>query len=133
MAVTAIDIVEVIVQRLRAANLSISGNIYRNQRPINSEQEDIVVNSLPVNNSSLQQAVANVNIHPAIKSFKVNDVINSTFDAARLNVVVKQVKAVLSDVWGADHNYDIQQEGLIQDEGFYNIRINFYSENFKIE
>jgi hypothetical protein len=134
MAVTTLDIVDILYHRLRDAGLGLTGAIYKNNdRPANSEKEDIVINSLPVNNSSLQQAVANVNIHPVLEARNVNNVVSYSFNWTRLNQLVKTVKPVLeqakTDMWTAGYHYEIQQDGLIPDENFYNIRINFYSLN----
>jgi hypothetical protein len=42
---------------------AISGDVYKFQRPVNSDKEDVVVNPITIDNEMVQSGVANVNIH----------------------------------------------------------------------
>jgi hypothetical protein len=134
---TTFDIENILYQYLKASALAteITGGIYKRQKPVNSANEDIVINCLPVNNLQLQRAVANVNIHVPNKPVFVNGVNDTSHpDHSRLQELAGIAEPILQDhSVGQDYGFSIQQQQLIQDEGsdfhYINFRIDFYSLN----
>ena len=130
------DLVSIIYLALKtnAITSAITGNVYKNQRPLNSDKIDIVVGSLPVNAEQIQQAVLNVNIHVPNLKLSINGAQDNTQpDLVKLNAVTKLVTIELKDKVGGDYWFDIQQQTLFASESanehYSNIRVNFYSEN----
>lgn len=133
---TTLDIVDILYQHLKNSSLASEidgGGIYKHRKPANSEKECIVINSLPINNEQLQNAVANINIHVPNKKQKVNNVQDSSLpDHARLKELTGIAVEELEH-WAEEYNFSVQQQVLIQDEetlNFYiNVRLDFYSIN----
>jgi len=131
---TTLEQVDILWQRLTDSPVkaALNGGIYKHIRPVNSSKEDVVINSLPNVNGDLQQSVCNINIFVPNKAQNLNGVQdNSQPDSARLKVLADLAIAALTDQWGEDYNFDIQQSVLIRDDispsWYYNIRLNFYS------
>lgn len=132
MAVTGLDVVDILWMRLKTSGIDITGGIYKGRRPAGSVKEDIVINALPITNTAIQFAIANVNIHPAGEAYTVQGITNSSFNWTRLNAIVKAVKQALDmedELWTDGYNFNVQQDGLIPDENYYNIRLEFFNEN----
>jgi hypothetical protein len=132
--ITTLDIVDIGWDRLHGGILSqtITGGVYKHERPINSDKEDVVINSLPINNSQMQSGVFNVNIH--VPNLVLN--INGNIDTTQPNHErIKQLTALaiveLTDVWLNDYNFDVQQQNVIQDtnDTYSNIRLDFFNIN----
>ena len=133
---TTLDLVDILWTCLSGSPVkaAISGGVYKHMRPVNSAQEDVVINSLPLVNLDLSQAVCNVNVFVPSKIQNLNGVQdNSQPDSARLKTLATLITDTLADQWGEEYNFDVQQSVLIRDETtgswYYNIRLNFYSIN----
>jgi hypothetical protein len=133
---TSLDMVDVLFQVLWNSSLrnNISGSIYKYKRPASSTKEDVVINSLPVNNLQLQTAVLNVNIHvPNVVATLNGSQDNSIPNTKRLKAIVDEAIPMLKDRWAQDYNFDIQQQNLFEDDNgtshYINIRIDFYNIN----
>src|SRR5690606_9469894 len=113
----------------------ISGGIYKYQRPMNSDKEDIVINSLPMNNEVIQEGVLNINIYVPNISIEQNGVIdNSMPDTARLKTLCEIATQNLKEVWSDDgeYHFELQQENLYQDDNnqhYINLRVMFRNIN----
>lgn len=131
---TTLDVVDAIFNALKGSTLEnvISGSIYKHRRVLNSKKEDVVINSLPINNEQLQQCVANVNIHVPDVTFKVDGNVEYQPDHTRLLELAAEAVQSL-EAWESDYHFDVQQQSIIQEESakehFINIRLNFYSIN----
>jgi hypothetical protein len=132
---TTFDMVDIVWQRLNGSQLKteISGGVYK-KRPTGSQVEDVVINCLPVNNEDLQQAVLNVNIHVPNITIQANGVQDSSQpNTERLQELAALAIETLSDVWVGDCNYDVQQQGMIEDpeagDHYVNIRLEFFNIN----
>jgi len=135
--ITTLDIVDVLWAAINGSALksAISGGIYKGARPVNSSKEDIVINCLPVPNTQLQTAIANVNIHVPNVVQNLNGIQDDTQpNYARLKALATMAVGVLQDKWQAGYHYDVQQQVMIQDEQakshYINIRVEFYNLNF---
>ena len=129
---TTLDVVDILYNRLLVGGIvSVSGGIYKQTRPIGSTVEDVVVNSLPITNTQLQQCIANVNVFVPDKKVTVNGIGDNMADTARLNTLAKIIINLLDDVWTDDYHFWVQQQTLLNDEEskqhYLNIRIEFYS------
>jgi hypothetical protein len=133
--INTLDIIDVLWARANTSNLkpSLSGGIYKNRRPASSDKEDLVINSLPVNNEQLQVAVANVNIHVPDITVNVNNIQDRQPNHERLKILTGLAIPIFTDQWVGDYHYDVQQQTIIQDEEanshYINIRIEFFNIN----
>ncbi|MBT0534098.1 hypothetical protein J5300_07370 [Riemerella anatipestifer] len=111
---------------LRAkVNEFINGQIYKDNRPVNSNKEDIVINSLTMTNQMLQNGVFNINCYVPKKSVTVSGITQLHKDNKRLKEIADKVYAVLNDVWENDYNLDVEthQDFEEQNENYYNFRV----------
>ncbi|MDR7750140.1 hypothetical protein RIU07_05630 [Riemerella anatipestifer] len=111
---------------LRAkVNEFINGQIYKDNRPVNSNKEDIVINSLTMTNQMLQNGVFNINCYVPKKSVTVGGITQLHKDNKRLKEIADKVYAVLNDVWENDYNLDVEthQDFEEQNENYYNFRV----------
>lgn len=134
---TTLDAVDKVFEVLDASALEteITGKIWKNRKPVgDDDKENVVVNSLSINNLQLQQGLVNVNVHVPNISVRVDGITDTTMpNHERLRELAKMTVDVLDDNWGSDFNFDVQQQVLVQDEvtksWYINIRLNFYSIN----
>ncbi|AFR35966.1 hypothetical protein [Riemerella anatipestifer] len=111
---------------LRAkVNEFINGQIYKYNRPVNSNKEDIVINSLTMTNQMLQNGVFNINCYVPKKSVTVGGITQLHKDNKRLKEIADKVYAILNDVWENDYNLDVEthQDFEEQNENYYNFRV----------
>ncbi|MEX6691257.1 hypothetical protein QTN47_27355 [Danxiaibacter flavus] len=131
--ITTFDIVDIVWNQINNSELKtiITGDVYKEARPVNSNVEDIVINCLPVNNEQLQEAVANVNIHVPNLKIKVDNIQDSQPNLERLKDLTRIAVDLLS-AWGEDYNYEVQQQVLFSegDQHYLNIRIEFFHINY---
>lgn len=129
-----VDIIYLVLTANATIMGAINGKVYKNQRPLNSDKQDIVVGSLPINAEQIQQTVMNVNVHIPNLKISINGAQDNTQpDLVKLEAVTAMVIEGLKDKVFGDYWFDIQQQNLFADEAtnehYSNIRINFYSEN----
>lgn len=125
--ITASQAAKEIFNILKESEITISGNIYIDSRPLNSEKEDIVVRTLAMNGGQRQAGVVNVNIHVP-NLHLIGD--NTQPDRKRLNTIGNACLNALDDVWGRNYNFHLQNAGTIEGDGkdwFLNIRVRFHS------
>jgi hypothetical protein len=134
---TTLDVLTILYQLLLASSLpsQITGKVRKGERPAASELEDIVVNTLPIQNDNLQRTVANVNVYVPSLQMEENGIQTQKPDYARLDELVDLLLPILKDVREKrDYYLDWQQVSQpIKDESsnsyFINIRIDFYAFN----
>jgi hypothetical protein len=140
MKKTSLDVVDILISVVMNSDLltgpfKITGSLYKNRRPINSDKEDIVVNSLPINHEEIQEGVLNINIYVPNLSLQINGVKdNSQADYARLKQLTAIASELLDEVWDQSGNwtFNIQQDNTFEDSNnqhYQNLRIEFYSPN----
>lgn len=135
--ITTLDAIDFIYQVLVTSPIkeAISGGIYKLVRPISSDKEDIVVNSLPVVNGDLQEGIANVNVHVPNLNINTGSQDDTTPDFARMKVLAEMVRAALEDVWLQDESFrfTIQQQHTFYEpeteSNYINFRIKYFSVN----
>ncbi len=112
---------------------TITGSVYKRNRPVSSTEEDIVIGSLPVTNDQLQRTVANVNIHVPLLEIATENGQDTQPDTVRLKELTDMVILIVNDIVGPDYYYDVQQQNVffdsITNDYYSNIRVNFFLEN----
>jgi len=137
--ITTLEVVDIIWKYLSQSTLktAIGGGIYKT-RPMNSSKEDVIINSLPVNNRQLQAGIANVNIHVPNLVLQIDGMQDSSQpDDERLKYLTVLATSLMQKVWviSKHFNFTVQQQVVFQEEGkdehYANIRIEYYSVNLK--
>jgi len=132
---TTLAIIDTLFTKLDSSTLktAITGSICKQKRDGNSKKEDVVINCLPVNNTQLQTAIANVNIYVPDLQVAVNGMQDLQPDITRLEELANMAVEILDDNWTASLNYNVQQQVLFDDPDskshYINIRIEFFIEN----
>lgn len=132
---TTLDLVDVTWDRLNSSSLktAITGKIYKYRRPVNSNVEDVVINSLPVTNEQLQRAVVNVNVFVPDVTISVNGNQDKVPNHVRLKQLAQTATSELNDRLIGDYSWEVQQQTVLEDEEsqqhFVNIRLQFYISN----
>ncbi len=135
--ITTFDLTDIIYQKIKNSSLasSITGKIYKDQeRPLNSTTEDVVINTLGINNLQLQQSVVNVNVFVPNLAQNYGELQNQAMpNFPRLKALAAIAITALKNTWSGDYNFDVQQQLLIQDpdtkDHYINIRLDFYNIN----
>ncbi|MBC9913186.1 hypothetical protein [Chitinophaga varians] len=117
-----------------ALRTEVSGGVYKLKRPINSQREDVVVNSLPFDSLQLQKGIINVNIHVPNLVITANGIQDTTQpDFVRLSELASIAAPLLTDSWNDEWHFDVQQHTVIEEaelrEHFVNFRLEFYAIN----
>lgn len=94
----------------------ITGDIYKDFRPAGSLKEDIVINSITVNNTFLQTGAFNVNCFVPYLKVKINGIDQNVPDETRLKAVKNAVKPLLENKFTTNYNLDIEFSSTIMDE-----------------
>lgn len=128
------QMIDIVFDQIKGTSLqtSISGKVSKNTRPMGSQLEDVVINSLAANNTQLQVGYLNVNIHvPNLQVSVSGGIDQSTPNHNRINELTQIANGLLKDVWGPNWDFEIEQFNLIREEksSFNNIRIRFQSLN----
>lgn len=132
---SAIDQDEILYTRIAASPLAaaISGKVYRYQRPVDSNKEDIVINTITIDGEMIQRGVSNVNIH--VPSIEVSTGLMQP-NLTRFKTLLSLAKPVLEKGFGEKYNFWLLGESLVQEPGkdiwFYNLRIQFKLHNTTI-
>lgn len=97
----------------------INGSVYNNGRPLNSLNEDIVVNTITISQNTPQRATSNINIY-------VPD-INSGVNNRRLKEISRKVLEVFNSTQFPSKSVYISNQTIIKEtnnkEHYVNIRI----------
>lgn len=124
-----------ILELLNEGNIKsiITGLIYKDKRPTGSTKEDIVINSVSVDNSFLQDGVFNVNCYVPMLSVNLNGVTQLMPNSARENVIAKAVYPLFDNVFKPDFNLTIENhntyEEIAEKATYVNFRINLKAYN----
>lgn len=112
---------------------NISGKIYKNKRPTESKLEDIVINSILMDNSFLQDGTFNVNCYVPFLSVTINNISQSMPNEKRLSEIFQIVNPLLDDVFKDDFNLTIERHETIDVEtekaSYIDFRINLKAYN----
>jgi hypothetical protein len=139
---STLNLINVLYQVLAGSSLkgAITGKIYKMRRPVNSDKEDVVINSLALTSDQLQRAVLNVNIF--VKDIEFDEIdpdtgerVTSQYpDLERLEYLASLVLPILEEGISGDYVWSVQQQATFQDEEaanqhYLNIRVDFFVSN----
>jgi len=130
---TNIKAVDAVWKVLKDAGIPalINGKIYKFSRALNSRNEDIVINALPITEEIPQRCYVNVNVYVNNLSVKINGQTDNTIpDLLRLDELTNSIIGVLEEVTNDDYYFSIGQHAVLSDDSisqyYSNIRIEFY-------
>lgn len=133
---TTCDTDDVLFEILKAGSLiqEITGEVYPDgERALNSEKEDVTINSLPITNEQLQRSISNVNIFVPDIEVKTSKGVKWVKNRARIAQLSVLAKEDLKDGVSGDFTWDIEQQQVLKDEDsnshFINFRIEFFVSN----
>ncbi len=128
---TTNDAIDIIWKKLNTTvKQQITGDVYKLNRRINSDKEDIVINSLPISPDFPESCVVNVNIYVPNISVKIYGKVDNTMpDTLRLKQLTKLVRQQLESVSEAHYIYSYDGQAVIPspetNEYYSNIRVYF--------
>jgi hypothetical protein len=138
MSYTSIDALNVLFQTIMNSSLFTdvkkpNGKLCKFQRPLDSELEDVVINSLALTKDDVQEGVLNVNVFVPNLKFETNTNDRSQPDTARIKYLARLANDSLGDgedIWDENGKYcfRIQQDNVFEDENYQhyiNFRIEF--------
>lgn len=112
---------------------TINGLLYKDKRPAGSTKEDIVINSVSMENSFLQDGVFNVNCYVPMISVNVNSITQFLPNTAREEIITQAVYPLLEDVFKPQFNLTVVNHStfeLAEEKATYvNFRINLKAYN----
>lgn len=124
-------IVDKVFQLINIGSVSnlISGNILKHRRPLNSQNQDVVILTLTNPNNFVQNGVLIINIHA--------EDIGGQPDVDTLNAVGESIKTIIDDYSSTDGEYfelKISHEKIISDAdqtgwSYLSYRIEFFIES----
>ena len=108
---------------------TITGRIYKGNRPDNSELEDISINTITLGDGSTQEGVSNVNIHVKDLTATIAGKTQNFANHARLVTLTNLIKPLLEETYGDDFNLWIEWTRSIPEpeikQHYMNMRIRF--------
>lgn len=133
---TSLDLADIMFRILNDSPVKnmINGSIRKYARPLNSDREDIIINTLPISNQRIQRALVNVNIHVPNLMLADGDAVDDTQpNTLRLSHLTRDVVDILKERWASDGDYllEVESQNIFPDgtSHFSNIRVSFYSPN----
>lgn len=103
----------------------VSGSIYKDKRPAGSVKEDIVINSISMDNSFLQDGVFNVNFYVPMLSVSIGGTTQYMPNNNRMAEISKAASQVLDNVFKPEYNLTIVNHNTFEVEAENAIYINF--------
>jgi hypothetical protein len=133
---TTIDLVDAVFLLVNtdAVKAAINGGVYKHKRPLGSNLQDIVINSLPVSGDQLQEVIVNLNIHLPNMAISINSQEDLTQpDLVNFRILQDLVIPLVDGAYTDDLDVVIQQQSLLEEEElkehFLNIRLSINSPN----
>jgi hypothetical protein len=129
--VTSFDTDDILYKTLAASEEltdAISGGIYtESERPDNSENEDITVNTITVTNNMPQQGTSNVNIYVPDLKLKIEGQEQRKANRERLRQLTNLIISVLENTQIEGFTFWVSNQNVIKEQGIYqhytNLRI----------
>ncbi|AQX00422.1 hypothetical protein ATE49_15185 [Elizabethkingia miricola] len=109
----------------------ISGDIYKDRRPVGSTKEDAVINSISMNEEFLQDGVFNINIYIPYLRVKINGIDQDMPNEVRQKIIMNFVKPLLESVYTKDYNLKLEFHDVLDDakDNWINFRVNMKAFN----
>lgn len=116
-----------------AVKTKITGKIYKNKRPTESSKEDIVINSILMDNSFLQDGTFNVNCYVPHLSVSIEGTTQFMPNENRLSEIAKIVQPLIDNIYREKFNLTIERHETVELEteksSYLNFRINLKAYN----
>ncbi len=135
MKKTVLDGKQWIFELLTQSNIRtvISGNIYKDKRPSGSTKEDIVINSISMDNSFLQDGVFNVNCYVPMVSVSLNNTTQYMPNNNRMMELSRVIYPVFENIFKPQFNLTVVNHNTFEEEtekaNYINFRINLKAYN----
>lgn len=126
------DVIDIVYSYLKPFETELSGGLYKMKRPFNSKKEDIVINTLAINDEDAQRVTVNVNIHVPDLFVNIDGIEQKQPNFKRLQELVTKITPTIQEVYKDDYNFWIEWQQVIQDQAiadnhYCNIRLVFKS------
>lgn len=126
--------IDIVWRDLTLARIGNTGKVFKITRALNSRNEDIVINALPISEGTLQRCYINVNVYVNNLNLTIGGQQDNTLpNTVRLAQLTSAIISALEEVSADDHYYFVQQQTVIRDEQigqhYSNIRLEFYFTN----
>lgn len=120
-----------ILKGTTAITSGISGGVYAGQRPLNSELEDITINTIALTQEyEPQLGTSNINIHVADQSVTIGTAQQKMANRTRLKAISELVLEAIRSSKITGVGYTIENQTMIQEveteQHYVNIRINWF-------
>lgn len=134
--ITPFKLMDIVYTAVKNSTLAtnVTGKVYKIQRPLNSDKEDITINTLGVGNTAVQNGIINVNVHvrnPVLGNGTNQDETRPNFP--RLDQLTEMFLPVLNGVYLEGVWFEVQNINVIPEENipehFVNFRIEFFTKN----
>ena len=135
MKKTVFDAKQWIYELLNVSSVKtgISGKLYKNKRPAESTKEDIVINSILMDNDFLQDGTFNVNCYVPYVSVSIDGISQFMPNESRLSQISQLVYPLLDNIFRDKFNLTIERHETIEVESekssYLNFRINLKAYN----
>ncbi|WP_131535459.1 hypothetical protein [Pedobacter nototheniae] len=128
----SIEVIDIVYKLLISGGINLE--IFKGNKPASFSGECIVINALPLSNDQLQECIINVNVFVPNLTLKIGtNQDNSQANYERIKVLSLKVSEILNEVDIDDWSLNIDQEYVLENEGFNehfnNFRISFRNEN----
>jgi hypothetical protein len=112
---------------------TINGLLYKDKRPSGSIKEDIVINSVSMENSFLQDGVFNVNCYVPMISVNANGITQNMPNTAREEAITQAVYPLLENIFRPQFNLTVVNHSTFEEveekATYVNFRINLKAYN----
>lgn len=117
-----------------AVKAALSGGIYKQIRPDDSKLEDVVINSLPIDQGSVQRSTANVNVYVPDIQIKINGKNQYQPNTTRLKTLTALIVPALQERYSSEKwNFWISNQTTFREpeinQHYLNLRIEFKFHN----
>lgn len=120
---TTFDAIDIIYSVINNSSLktAVNGTINKLKRQTGSTKEDIVINSIALNDTNLQEGVFNVNIY--VPNITINS--SSLPNTVRLKALSEEAKELFEEVSGSTYNIWLSEQFIHEDvsTSFYYINL----------
>lgn len=103
----------------------IRGGVYKGERPLDSQSEDVVISSMLVGEGTLQAGVANVNIYVPKVYQNINGKKQTLKDTKRVDEVLAVARGVLSEAYGSYYSLWTSRQGDYDEPDIKQTRLHF--------
>lgn len=108
---------------------AITGGIYQMKRPSGSTLEDVVINSLPISGTQIQQVVANVNLYVPDLKLTLKGKPQQMPDMNRLNELATLAIPLIKEHYQGNYQFWLVGQTVIEEpetgQHYVNLRVEF--------